>query len=254
MSSRRLVVVLPGIRDWSPRTWFVGGSLAVHFAIAIVVIVAPSLRGRTVPPMDVPVVSLAGSLRTPSPPSLPRVAPASTSPPVPTPAPPREPVKQPGPKIPKAPAPDKPRKEPKQETEPGPPVPAPTPAPPEPTPSQGAAGTGVPAAGGITALESGDPEFAWYRASVIAALRSRWTRPVIEDAMGTITATVAFEIRRDGSVQDVRVESPSGVSVMDRSVLRAVIEATPLPPLPPSWREPTLSARFEFRWRPGDPD
>jgi TonB family protein len=115
----------------------------------------------------------------------------------------------------------------------------------------GAQGSG---ADGITALDLGDAEFAWYRGSVTAALRSRWIRPVLEDTEDTIAATVAFEVRRDGTVQDVRVEVSSGVPAMDRSVLRAVIEASPLPPLPSSWREPTLPARFEFRWHPGEPE
>ena len=83
--------------------------------------------------------------------------------------------------------------------------------------------------------------------------RGRWVRPILEDASGPIAATVVFEIRRDGSVADVRIEVSSGVPVMDRSVLRAVLESAPLPALPSSWREPSLSARYEFRFRPGEP-
>lgn len=254
MSTRRLVLVFPGLRGQSARTWFVGGSLAVHGTLALIVIVAPSLGPRRVPPMDVPIVSLAGSLPTASAPSP---APSVPGPPAPTPPvpAPREPLKQPAPKLRDVPPPAKPKKEPAKAPDPAPAPPLPQP--PQPTGPIGGAGSPGPAgaaAGGITALDTGDSEFAWYRASVIAALTARWTRPVIEDTNDTIAATVAFDIRRDGTVSNLRVEGPSGVAVMDRSVLRAVIEAAPLPPLPPSWREPTLSARFEFRWRPGEPD
>ena len=30
----------------------------------------------------------------------------------------------------------------------------------------------------------------------------------------------------------------------------AVVESDPLPPLPPNWREPRMSARFVFTWYP----
>jgi TonB family protein len=89
---------------------------------------------------------------------------------------------------------------------------------------------------------------------VTSALKGRWVRPVLEGTTDTIVASVSFAIRRDGTVEDVRIDTSSGIAVMDRSVQRAVIEASPLPPLPPSWRDPELPARFEFRWSPGEPD
>ena len=73
---------------------------------------------------------------------------------------------------------------------------------------------------------------AWYRDSVVAALRSQWERPILEGSRGTLEVTVAFEILPDGTVRNLRIDTTSGVPSLDRSALRAVADASPLPPLP----------------------
>lgn len=248
-----LVVSLP-FAGW-PLRGYASASFLAHVLLGVALTVASAIRPSRIPSGDVLVVEVVAGVPLPGPRAT---APAAPAPPVP---------------LPPAPAPPpreasveelRPKKEERVPKEP--PVP-PTERPPSTAPATagptvpGAPATagGPPSAAGaagegITSLDLEDAEFAWYRASVTAALRSRWTRPVLEDTLEPIAATVAFEVRRDGSVQNVRIESGSGVPVMDRSVLRAVVEAAPLPPLPSSWREPTLSARFEFRWRPGDPE
>ena len=102
----------------------------------------------------------------------------------------------------------------------------------------------------VDGLAGGDLQFAWYRASVTAALYSNWRKPILEGIRESREARVVFEILRDGSVRGLRVERPSGVPSLDRSALRAVADAAPLPPLPPGWREPVLSAGFVFRLYP----
>jgi protein TonB len=62
--------------------------------------------------------------------------------------------------------------------------------------------------------------------------------------------TVAFDIARDGSVLGLRIDQPSGIESLDRSALRAVRDASPLPPLPRTWSGNVLSARFVFRLYP----
>lgn len=106
--------------------------------------------------------------------------------------------------------------------------------------------------GGIFSVGAGDLRFAWYRASVTVALQQRWIRPVLEDAREALSVTVTFEIERDGSVRDVEIETSSGVPSLDRSAIRAVEQAAPLPPLPAGWDEAPFPARFEFRWSPAE--
>jgi TonB family protein len=99
-------------------------------------------------------------------------------------------------------------------------------------------------------MEGGDVEFAWYRASVTAALYSNWRRPILSGISEPLETSVGFEILRDGTVVNLRIESASGVPSLDRSALRALTDASPLPPLPAQWREPRLSAVFVFRMYP----
>ena len=151
---------------------------------------------------------------------------------------------------PAKPLPEKiePARNPKKEPEPQPP---PRRAPPDPAPGEATGGmVDDDGASSIAPLEGGDVEFAWYRSAVTAALYGRWRRPLLERLGEPIEVQVSFEIRRDGRVQRLRVERTSGVPTLDRSALRAVSDADPLPPLPPNWRDPVLPATFLFRLHP----
>jgi TonB family protein len=102
----------------------------------------------------------------------------------------------------------------------------------------------------ITALEGGDVQFAWYRDSVTAALYSHWRRPILSGLVEQVEARVTFDILRDGSVRGLRIDHSSGLQAFDRSALRAVSDAAPLPPLPGNWRDATLPATFVFKLFP----
>ncbi|HKQ62604.1 MAG TPA: energy transducer TonB, partial [Candidatus Polarisedimenticolaceae bacterium] len=97
-----------------------------------------------------------------------------------------------------------------------------------------------------------DSEFGWYSSSVTNALFAQWQRPMLEGQEQPLEVRVGFTILRDGSVRDLRVETTSGVPALDRSALRAVTDAAPLPPLPKNWPEPTLAAVYVFRLLPGE--
>jgi len=149
---------------------------------------------------------------------------------------------------PAKPLPEKiePARKPKKEPEPSPRRAAPEPAADE-TPDGIVSDDG---ASSIAPLEGGDVEFAWYRSAVTAALYGRWRRPLLERLVEPIEVRVSFEIHGDGSVHGLRVDQPSGVPTLDRSAVRAVRDADPLPPLPPNWRDPVLPATFLFRLHP----
>jgi TonB family protein len=63
---------------------------------------------------------------------------------------------------------------------------------------------------------------------------------------------VTFDILRNGTVRGVRIAQSSGVRSLDRSALRAVADAAPLPELPRALDTDSVPARFEFTWYPGD--
>jgi protein TonB len=92
-------------------------------------------------------------------------------------------------------------------------------------------------------LEGGDFPYTVYIDRMKALIGSRWFRP----QAAAITATVAFTINRDGSIRDARVETPSGNGTFDRSALRAVLESSPLPPLPFGYSGTYLGVHLTFR-------
>jgi len=222
----------------------------VHVVLAVVLVWIPELRRGPRVPLDATVVELVGSL--PGPPA------ATTSPPVEAPPPPEPQAPPEGVTVQeKPPAPKPKKKAPEKKSEPKKP-PQPQPAAPQgptdtATENPSAAGqiAGSAAAGGsVSALDLGDVAFAWYRAAVANALYGSWRRPILSGLREPVEVRVAFEIMRDGTVRGLRVDESSGVPVLDRSALRAVDEAAPLPALPTTLREPYLPATIVFRLYP----
>jgi len=104
---------------------------------------------------------------------------------------------------------------------------------------------GEPAIGsaGVTGLEGGDFPYTIYIERMLDLIGKRWFRP---DIGGAPKTQIYFVIQRDGSVGDARVETSSGSSVFDRAALRAVVEASPLPPLPFAYQGTYLGVHLTF--------
>ena len=97
---------------------------------------------------------------------------------------------------------------------------------------------------GVTALEGGDFPYTLYIESMKRIIGSHWLRP---PAANGITTTVYFEINRDGSIREAKNTMPSNVSTFDRAALRAVLESSPLPPLPFGYSGTYLGVHLTFR-------
>jgi protein TonB len=243
---------------------FVSGSLLAHAVLAGIAVIVPMTRPRTVPVEDTMTVSLAGPIGGGSVAPAPRAA--APTPPAPSPAPPpkeahtvRE-VPVPKPKEKKEPVKPKPEPIKPKEATPAPESPAPPSH--DTTPDAGAGKQGSPntkgpgaampgAATGVTAsLGGGDASLGWYGAAVKAALEAAWQKPYLEEQGTTYSVVIAFDIARDGSTRNVRIVTGSGVPSLDRSAQRAVIEASPLPAVPPTWHDETLPATMRFDLKP----
>jgi len=109
----------------------------------------------------------------------------------------------------------------------------------------GDAGAGVSGGGEISL-------FGWYQSSVSRALYSTWQRPLLAGLREPLSVVISFNIQKDGSIANLRVVETSGVSALDRSALRAVADASPLPRLPPAWRGPSMTAAYLFEITPED--
>jgi len=87
-----------------------------------------------------------------------------------------------------------------------------------------------------------------YLMRVQRKIGRRW-QPTPASALGKprVVTVVTFRIRADGQVASPRVSEPSGLSVFDRQALRAVIDAAPLPALPPRFGDGiSINFRFEY--------
>jgi TonB family protein len=248
----RIRIVTAPAGGFSPLHKFLLFSFLVHLGLTVVLVLIPELRRGPRFPHDATVVELVGALPGARP--EPAVAAPAPRPQPPAPKPPKKEAvtvqnQEPEPAPEKKPEPK--ATEPAEDDNP-PPSPAPT-APPvedeQATASGDVAGSAATGAS-VSALEIGGAAFAWYRSSVANALYGHWRRPVISGLVEPIEVRVAFEIMRDGNVRGLRVEESSGVPSLDRSALRAVSDATPLPALPSALSEPYLPASIVFRLYP----
>jgi protein TonB len=129
------------------------------------------------------------------------------------------------------------------------PLPVPVPAPASTTAAATAAATtSAPdiAAGssGVTALEGGDFPYTMYLTNMNRLIGMRWFRPQVA---GDLSTKIAFTINRDGRITDARIETPSGNGTADRAALRAVLESSPLPPLPFAYNGTYLGVHLIFK-------
>jgi TonB family protein len=103
----------------------------------------------------------------------------------------------------------------------------------------------VPVGGsGVTALEGGDFPYTIYIDRMKTLIGSHWLRPQVGD---NTEAIVYFAIDRDGSIRDAHVETASGNGLYDRAALRAILESSPLPPLPFGYNGTYLGVHLKFR-------
>ena len=92
--------------------------------------------------------------------------------------------------------------------------------------------------------------YAWYLRQVLQKVEERWqtqnrsTEPAQKPR-------IYVEIRRDGSIVPPHIEQSSGSSFYDRAALRAITEASPFPPLPADWANPSLRVLFNFDLKRG---
>ena len=88
-----------------------------------------------------------------------------------------------------------------------------------------------------------DFPFAYYLISVRNAIARNYYEPQLTRR---VRATIVFHIRRDGTVEDASVETPSGVPLFDQAALRAVLASSPLPRLPADFKQDRVRLLFDF--------
>ncbi|MGH7742714.1 MAG: TonB C-terminal domain-containing protein [Candidatus Eiseniibacteriota bacterium] len=208
-------------------------SAGVHLAVVAALFMLHGPAPLVVPGPEVVQVSLVSPdfTQAPTPPTPPKIQPPRKAPTI-------APESGEGVKL----TPPKPPKTPKSEP---PPEPAPEP---EVAPALPWARVGPAGLSGQVQVDAKDFEFTYYLMLVRNRVAQNWAPPAGIGAGAGIQAVAFFQIARDGSVHDLKLESGSGLEYFDRSVLRAVALSDPLPPLPLGFTGATLGVHFGFSW------
>jgi periplasmic protein TonB len=115
------------------------------------------------------------------------------------------------------------------------------------------ANTPGPLNGGLTVSGPGGGDFAgryaWYVQAVVRLISQNWMQNTIDPSVRAARqakTVVTFTIARDGSVSNIRIESPSGNRSMDDSAQRALLSIDHFPPLPPDFSGRHVDVTFDF--------
>jgi len=115
---------------------------------------------------------------------------------------------------------------------------------PAPTAALGQA-TGSPVGVGAVSANASDFPHAWYVRQVIQKVEAEWKRQnrLSEPPQRPL---LYFEIQRSGAIKLPTVKESSGNPIYDQAALRAVVDASPFPPLPQDWTRPALGLELRF--------
>lgn len=83
----------------------------------------------------------------------------------------------------------------------------------------------------------------YYVNRMLAMIHSQWVRPTAADIRSILT----FTVRRNGEISDLELKESSGHNGFDLAATRAIRNASPLLPLPASYRKDTLTVTLIVR-------
>lgn len=107
-------------------------------------------------------------------------------------------------------------------------------------------GLGLSTGGGGTGGEINVGDFCCpeYLTTMLQLIQRNWNE---KQQVGG-TTTMRFTVRRDGTIADVQVATPSGFAALDLAAQRA-LALTKLPPLPPAYTNPQLTIHLNFQYQ-----
>jgi TonB family protein len=105
--------------------------------------------------------------------------------------------------------------------------------------------TSSPASGNSVSVDLNNFPFTYYIRQLSAKVDERWRRPPLITPERSVM--IYFEIDRDGQIRgSAKVKQSSGNELYDQAALRAIVEASPFPPLPRELTEQYLKVNYEF--------
>jgi TonB family protein len=89
--------------------------------------------------------------------------------------------------------------------------------------------------------------FGAYSQQIQQLIASKWRTGDVDASINTAPTVIAtFDLYRDGSARNVKILQRSGVPTLDFSVQRAILEASPFPPIPPGFDKDSAKVEFWF--------
>jgi TonB family protein len=111
-------------------------------------------------------------------------------------------------------------------------------------PMYSVAGAGRIGAGMNTTLGT---RFGEYSQRVQQMVTQHWRTGDVDASIRTAPQVIiSFDIKRDGNISAPRVVQSSGISTLDFSARRAILESSPFPPLPREFERSTATVEFVF--------
>ena len=96
----------------------------------------------------------------------------------------------------------------------------------------------------IAGIEDPDFQYGYYLDRLLQLIDANWSRPNLANGVKTV---LHFRIRKDGGMDELRIEESSGYNSFDLAALRAVQNAAPFPALPASYRHDSLGVSLIVR-------
>ena len=229
-----------------PWRWAVAGAVAIHLAVAGVLLLSPTHHRRALmlPSVQVRIMAapLPGGARGRTAPTRAAAPTKPQTPAKPRPARPAKPVpRHVVPNVEAARRAPIPPPAAVAEEAPGAPLAA------APGAAPGGSNPIASASGGIALGAGGAGEepfpFSYYLNRVLALIERNWFRPPA--SAGTV-CQVRCVIERSGRLAETGLESASASPAFDRAALRAVYAAAPFPPLPDGFGGTELTLHLEF--------
>jgi protein TonB len=106
--------------------------------------------------------------------------------------------------------------------------------------------------GGFNFQDSGDfgSRFGWYVQQVNRTVSSRWYRNEVDPSVANVRRVyIMFDIMRDGTPANIRMEQSSGIPSLDQSAIRALQRIDTFGPLPDGYSGSKVSVEFWFDYQ-----
>ncbi|HYZ83665.1 MAG TPA: TonB family protein [Bryobacteraceae bacterium] len=91
-------------------------------------------------------------------------------------------------------------------------------------------------------------QLGWYEQLLRERVSRNWRSQDLDARLRTLpAAVVSFELLRDGSIRNLKIQQSSGNFTIDQSAQRAIVASAPFPPLPPQYQGNSATLEFWFR-------